>query len=303
MGKTNYDPVMQHFSHEHPLELSNTQQTITTASCFGCKLKISGWFYACKPCNYHLHVTCSQMPQLINHPSDPNHPLFLIPVPAYPEGFFCCDACGRRGEGFSYHCQVCELDVHTICASMPLSITHQAHQHTLQLVFSPPYQGNGFSCDICGKLGSNHWLYRCSTCEFDAHLGCATSKPKPQVAGLQQHHMVPVMGPQVHGLGAGSGSWTLQSHAPNYSVNSSSVGVSQAIGPGGRNDGLMNQAADVFIDSAGQNLVQSIVGGGDGGGNGDGGSSSSSNSNSNGVLDVGSSVLNAVFGGSSSTDN
>lgn len=122
------------------------------------------------------------------------------------------------------------------------------------------------------------------------------------MAGLQQHHMVPVMGPQVHGLGAGSGSWTLQSHAPNYSVNSSSVGVSQAIGPGGRNDGLMNQAADVFIDSAGQNLVQSIVGGGDGGGNGDGGSSSS-NSNSNGVLDVGSSVLNAVFGGSSSTDN
>ncbi|KAK1305422.1 hypothetical protein QJS10_CPB11g02212 [Acorus calamus] len=109
------------------------------------------------------------------------------PSPAYPERTFRCDACGRQGDGFSYHCGVCGLDVHALCASMPLSVTHAAHAHPLGLEFFPPYNNKGFSCDVCRGTGSNHWLYRCAACEFDAHLSCATAKAGPALSpGLQQ---------------------------------------------------------------------------------------------------------------------
>ncbi|KAJ4971725.1 hypothetical protein NE237_004824 [Protea cynaroides] len=180
MGKPNGSSSIHHFSHPHPLELqvSNGQQAAIKVSCSGCKLSSSGTFYVCKPCNYFLHISCSQMAQRITHPADPNHTLSLLPVPAYPEGHFNCDACGRSGNGFSYHCQTCNMDIHTLCALMPLSVNHQSHHHPLTLIFSPPYQDMGFSCDICQQMGSNHWLYRCNSCGFDAHVGCARTKPK-----------------------------------------------------------------------------------------------------------------------------
>ncbi|KAF5736397.1 hypothetical protein HS088_TW14G00539 [Tripterygium wilfordii] len=131
------------------------------------------------------------MPQQITHPFDQNHVLYLLSSPAYPQGFFCCDACGKQGNGFSYHCGVCNIDLHTQCASMPLLVTHQAHQHQLQLTFSPPYYHRNFSCDLCKNLGSNQWVYRCNSCDFDAHLSCATAKPR---APTQQR--TPIVSPQ-----------------------------------------------------------------------------------------------------------
>nr|DAD32459.1 TPA_asm: hypothetical protein HUJ06_011310 [Nelumbo nucifera] len=190
MGKLCYDPYIQHFSHPHPLELSNLQQQHPNlASCSGCKQSPSGWIYSCKACNYILHVSCAQMPQLIQHPADPTHALTLLSLPAYPEGVFNCDACGHKGNGFSYHCGACSLDIHIFCATKPLSLSHHAHPHTLHLAFFPPYQNKGFSCDICKTMGSNHWLYRCSMCEFDAHLNCAFSRThlslQPQIQRSQ----------------------------------------------------------------------------------------------------------------------
>ncbi|XP_043691635.1 uncharacterized protein LOC122642257 [Telopea speciosissima] len=182
MGKPNCPSAsIHHFSHPHPLELQVGMNVIV--SCSGCKLNASDTFYSCKTCNYTLHISCSKMPQQITHPADPNHTLSLLSVPAYQEGFFNCDACGRIGNGFSYHCKACNKDIHTLCAIKPLSINHQSHHHPLTLTFSPPYQNKGFSCDICKQVGLNHWLYRCNLCEFDAHLGCASTKPKllPQI--------------------------------------------------------------------------------------------------------------------------
>ncbi|XP_068645369.1 uncharacterized protein [Aristolochia californica] len=189
MGKLSCDPLIHHFSHPHPLELSNVQQMSSiafAAPCAGCKHKPSGWVYVCKVCNFCLHVSCSQMPQLIHHPAHAIHPLSLLPQPAYSAGYFNCDACGRLGDGFSYRCGACDLDIHVLCAAMPLSLAHQAHHHHLKLELIPPYHNKGFSCDLCGNLGSNHWLYRCSSCEFDAHLSCATTKHQMNVCTVVQ---------------------------------------------------------------------------------------------------------------------
>lgn len=181
MGKIDQQPetVIHHFSHSHPLHLSHhhPQPTLNLASCAGCKLEVTGFIYNCKPCNYFLHVSCSRMSQQITHQFHSAHPLSLFPKPAYPEGLFNCDACGKRGDGFSYHCGVCNIDLHILCALKPLIINHLSHHHQLALLFSPPYDNKRFSCDICGQIGSDHWLYRCQECEFDAHLSCATAKP------------------------------------------------------------------------------------------------------------------------------
>ena len=194
MGRMNQQPetVIHHFSHSHPLQLSNhhPQQTLTLASCSGCKLKASGLIYDCKRCNYFLHISCSQMPQQITHSFHKAHALSLLPNPAYPEGLFNCDACGKQGNGFSYHCGVCNIDLHILCASKPLFLNHQSHHHRLALSFSPPYHNKSFSCDICRQIGTSHWLYRCDECEFDAHLSCATATPAaPIQAPLQQNFM------------------------------------------------------------------------------------------------------------------
>lgn len=183
MGKLEGNSLMNHFSHEHPLKLDVNISRKTT--CSACKQSLSGSFYACFSCNFFLHKTCFDLPQTLKHESDQRHNLVLLPSPAYPEGFFKCNACGTHGNGFSYHCPDCQIDLHTTCASMPPSINNAAHGHTLGLCFTPPYENHqGFSCDICKQPGSNHWLYRCGLCDFDVHMECAkartTSRGVPQ---------------------------------------------------------------------------------------------------------------------------
>ncbi|KAF8403913.1 hypothetical protein HHK36_012019 [Tetracentron sinense] len=180
MGRsTQQETGVQHFSHVHPLQLSNLQQE-SQVQCNGCNEQCTGLAYRCLPCNYSLHKSCAQIPRSIKHPSHPDHPLTLLATPPYANTSFSCDACGRQGSAFSFHCSTCEFDIHASCASFPHKILHQAHPHELLLLYASPYGEVAYSCDICGAIGSHHWMYRCATCGFDAHLGCATSKPQEQ---------------------------------------------------------------------------------------------------------------------------
>ncbi|KAM7479602.1 hypothetical protein LguiA_027815 [Lonicera macranthoides] len=208
MGKLDHEPHIHHFSHPHLLELTNSPspQPLNPPPCSACKLPQSGYMYTCTPCNFTLHLSCTQFPHLITHPSHPLHPLSLLPTPTYPGGIFNCDACNRRGNGFSYHCPTCDFDLHVLCASKPLSISHHYHpDHPLDLTFRPPYETKGFSCDICSKIGSKQWLYRCVSCEFDVHMDCATATPTPRAQPQRSHPFPgllaaprPLLQPQQH---------------------------------------------------------------------------------------------------------
>ncbi|GKE19360.1 C1-like, zinc finger, RING/FYVE/PHD-type containing protein [Tanacetum coccineum] len=177
MGKLEGNSSINHFGHEHPLKLQNIQSSITnTATCLACDRSVSGSScYTCVSCNFYLHKRCSDIPRTLKHQSDQKHDLVLLSSPAYPEGVFNCNACGSHGKGFSYHCPDCQLDLHVVCASMPPSTNHSSHAHTLGLCLKPPYENQEFSCDICNQPGSKQWLYRCGSCEFDAHMKCATA--------------------------------------------------------------------------------------------------------------------------------
>ncbi|EYU27132.1 hypothetical protein ABFS82_02G127000 [Erythranthe guttata] len=168
-----------HFSHPHPLEIiicnQQTKELSPSSSCPGCNLKPSGVIYSCTICEFLLHKKCFEMPKMITHVGHKGHPFTLLPEPTYATGFFRCDACWGVGNGFSYHCRPCGMDLHLLCAALPLTITHAAHAHKLHLVYGSPYANKNFICDICKAFGQDHWLYRCGSCGFDAHLGCAAA--------------------------------------------------------------------------------------------------------------------------------
>ncbi|XWS40786.1 hypothetical protein CRYUN_Cryun17cG0025400 [Craigia yunnanensis] len=216
--------------------------------------------YSCKLCNFTLHTSCSQLPQLITHPAHPGHSLNLLPTSAYPIGYFSCDACGQQGHGFNYHCNQCDFDIHSICASKPLSLRHQSHPCQLQLFFYPPYQTKGFSCDICHQIGSNHWLYRCSICEFDVHLTCAstatyTSTTRQTNIQFQPRNSFP-----------GPGQNNIQYRSGPVQVNNQCYMQPQSQNNGTAMSGnaLMDAVVQGFVEGAaqqvGQNFVQSLVG-------------------------------------------
>lgn len=304
MGRLSYEPYIQHFSHPHLLELTDPQTLTLIPPCSACKLQSSGsWMYTCKTCvNFTLHVSCTQIPQLITHPSHPSHTLSLLPTPIYPGGVFSCDGCGYRGHGFSYHCNSCDFDLHMLCASKPLTIFHQSHSHQLHLTFDSPYHTKGFSCDICRKLGANHWLYHCSSCEFDAHLDCAAnvnstrpiSQPQVQQVQIQHYNSFPGANqnqPQfVHSQSTGA----LPTQNNNYQASAPAAATVTG-------NPIMDAVVLGFVDGAaqqvGQNLVQSFVtDGGDGGNNCD--PSNNNGGDSASIIGIGSSIINGIFGDS-----
>ncbi|XP_059669565.1 uncharacterized protein LOC132314760 [Cornus florida] len=175
-----------HFSHDHPLELTNSppKENIT---CFGCKLNMlsSTNYYKCRACPFWLHHVCYNMPRNVQHPADPDHQLTLLATPSSTKGSFKCKACGHYVTGFYYNCDMCGDFYHALCSAVPLSVNTPFHPHTLRLEFSPPYE---FQCDLCSTPGNNWWLYHCEFCEFDAHLACVISNKGAQ---LLQHQPVP----------------------------------------------------------------------------------------------------------------
>ncbi|XP_073030339.1 uncharacterized protein [Primulina eburnea] len=187
-----------HFSHPHPLKLCSyipLQTPNLSSSCSGCKFQPSGLIYSCNVCSFFLHKKCFEMPMKITHPCHKDHAFTLLTQPAYADGMFKCDACGKNGDGFSYHCKPCGNDLHILCSAMPLSITHSSHVHKLELTFGSPYPTKDFCCDICKKVGSDHWIYRCNLCAFDAHLHCAKSVSPMNNMGFQPHQgSVPQVG-------------------------------------------------------------------------------------------------------------
>ncbi|KAK6162869.1 hypothetical protein DH2020_002710 [Rehmannia glutinosa] len=165
-----------HFSHRHPLELSQLHQE-DKAVCSGCEHDILGPAYICtKPnCNFLLHDLCFDLPRRLRHRSHSNHPLLLRFSPPYSDGEYTCDACGESGHGFTYHCDACKFDLHVECASLPETESREDHGHPLILLWDFPgkIDGADFVCYVCDEpVGKGCWMYSCLGCKFGTHLEC-----------------------------------------------------------------------------------------------------------------------------------
>ncbi|XP_057496264.1 uncharacterized protein LOC130781187 isoform X1 [Actinidia eriantha] len=170
-----------------------------------------------------------------------------------------CSACKIQNSDPTYTCQTCPYTLHLACSQLPQNINHPSHHHPLSLTFSPPYHNKKFLCNICRSTGSNHWLYRCGLCDFDAHLRCANAQPpvgpvqassQAQVGPVQPVQMqeyqtplrfqnqrirTPVGAPYAPTANSFAPRPNLQNHPPN---NPMILGNQGGIG---QNNALMNQ--------------------------------------------------------------
>ena len=82
---------------------------------------------------------------------------------------YSCKECGK-GEGWYTH--------HKSCAELPLGLHHPLHP-IHPLILFPPWRYDDriiYKCDLCKEYRSQY-TYRCSRCDFNLHITCASLEP------------------------------------------------------------------------------------------------------------------------------
>ncbi|CAL5420939.1 unnamed protein product [Camellia sinensis] len=194
--KDNNKPTaLEQIHHDHPLtlfevysgrnkeqisnELKNTENTPTTLFEL-----ISAPYYGCSEsdCDFLLHKYSADLPSKIQHPLHPKHTLNLFTS--------CCisyNACDTLYNTFAYQCGECDnFNIDVKCASFPLTIRHDAHEHVLAFDKDP----GRARCNAHQKEFGGYAL-RCSGrhCNFNLHIGCA-SLPRTVKQRYDKHALV-----------------------------------------------------------------------------------------------------------------
>uniref|UniRef100_A0A7N2L4Q8 DC1 domain-containing protein n=1 Tax=Quercus lobata TaxID=97700 RepID=A0A7N2L4Q8_QUELO len=166
---------LQHPIHsKHPLILHKTPPYDgKTCTCSVCNLPCKWFVYNCTHCKFNLDIKCASL-RFIPGAETHDHPLThfrkLIS--------FTCDFCGKEGMGMPYLCGICGFWVHCTCASLPRMLKHIRHKHPLNLTYSlkDNYSKHRL-CQVCvKKVDTNYGVYYCSSCDYVAHLDCATDE-------------------------------------------------------------------------------------------------------------------------------
>ncbi|KAK1386707.1 Nucleoredoxin 1-1 like [Heracleum sosnowskyi] len=170
--------VYKHFSHPHNMKIYEVKEG-QTIRCSGCqRLCHNSPVVGCWHCNFFLHALCFTAEHYIEkHPSHSQHPLTLIPRPTYCSGSFICNKSGEIGTSFSYCCTLCEIDFHLHCTFLPVTVSHNSHQHDLILYKGSEGEAPDDFCKICNKsLSARHSCYYCNDCRFGAHIYCVINE-------------------------------------------------------------------------------------------------------------------------------
>ncbi|KAD4586384.1 hypothetical protein E3N88_23985 [Mikania micrantha] len=182
------------FSHEHPLFLFNTEESLLNKSdslhdpvnrvqllCNGCVRPVTDIpFYKCSQhsCDFVLHEWCTRLPSEIHdHHDHPEHTLVLLQkAPTDFLGMFWCKICGIPCNGFAYGCKQCEYYVDVNCGFLPDVITHAAHPNHLLQRFKPSASQTRERCRACFCVTERIGYY-CPSCDFFLHNYCALLLP------------------------------------------------------------------------------------------------------------------------------
>ncbi|XP_028082487.1 uncharacterized protein LOC114283816 isoform X2 [Camellia sinensis] len=174
---------IQHFSHNHPLNL--VDQVAIFATCQCCEQIVmtrNTPSYKCLKfgCWFHIHKLCTQLPQQLSHPFHPQHPLTLLPHPPSNGGEFRCQACGKARRGFTFHCSTCQFNLDINCASLKpqinqqISIRHFSHTNLPILDLCNKDKNFDVFCSACESQFQDHdSIYVCLECKLLLHKPCA----------------------------------------------------------------------------------------------------------------------------------
>ncbi|KAK4595895.1 hypothetical protein RGQ29_014112 [Quercus rubra] len=132
--------------------------------------------------------------QQLLHFCDSKHPLVFIPD---YRGGVTCRGCQESIHGPHYWCKEsgCPWYAHhKSCAEVPLGLHHPLHP-IHPLILSPEQIDYGkdiqFSnCKLCNE-SRNQYTYRCSRCDFNLHITCASLAPTTMEPDFHHHRLTP----------------------------------------------------------------------------------------------------------------
>ncbi|PWA48717.1 C1-like protein [Artemisia annua] len=198
---------INHWSHPaHPLVLNvedsqgnNMMPDINSGDpirvCYACVQPLTFPYYSCKEdgCSVFidLHKYCAHLPPTLQHQLHPDHTLDLVDT-WEDEYFYKCTGCFSWGNTFAYKCKMnCKFCLCVNCAFLPITITHESHNHHLTQLIDPKVV-----CNACNK-----WYggisYACKACDFILGMYCAMRSPKSLAHRYCKGHEIPLTYPPV----------------------------------------------------------------------------------------------------------
>uniref|UniRef100_A0A5B7A6T8 Phorbol-ester/DAG-type domain-containing protein n=1 Tax=Davidia involucrata TaxID=16924 RepID=A0A5B7A6T8_DAVIN len=163
----------EHLSHPHPFFHCNSE-TDFKFHCNACNLPFEDdSINVCLRCQSLLHNSCVELPEKIQHPFHPLHPLTLRKTSKRIP----CRACRNFTSGFAYGCFSCRFQVHTTCGwPIPPFINSECHpQHPLAFF---NIEAQRLFCDSCQKqCTSTTGFFTCVECNFNLHVHCFPKLP------------------------------------------------------------------------------------------------------------------------------
>ncbi|KAJ0680061.1 putative chromatin regulator PHD family [Helianthus annuus] len=85
---------------------------------------------------------------------------------------------------YYYTCGQCKYSIHKFCAELPEKMEDICHPHTLYFL----QQYVPWGCNVCRSNHELHDLrYRCSECDFDVDVKCATRRLQKHIIHLPSH--------------------------------------------------------------------------------------------------------------------
>ncbi|XP_044460459.1 uncharacterized protein LOC123192055 [Mangifera indica] len=167
-----------HPSHpEHELELKSFEKPYT---CDGCKQRGFGSRYRCDLCNFNLHKECRFPSPTAHHHFLENSAFKLLYQPPVKKCNCgndcprCCDACGQPVNGFVYHDEKNNWDLHPCCQNLPCEVLFDGVRFELSEKVSS-------KCYFCGKTKPEGtaseiegWSYVSKCKKFNIHVNCFT---------------------------------------------------------------------------------------------------------------------------------
>ncbi|XAR57399.1 hypothetical protein NMG60_11025531 [Bertholletia excelsa] len=163
-GESKTETELEHFSHPHALNLTDEHKNVKPMSCRGCWGELQSFSYGCKNCRFFLHPWCAKLPEKIHHPIHPSHKLTLLDTDEYD----CCNACDEPCDGFTYNCKPCSFNLHAMCASIPITIRNEIHEHPLSLTRKRRYS---VKCKACGG-DCTGIVFECEICSLVLDFKC-----------------------------------------------------------------------------------------------------------------------------------
>ncbi|KAL6985922.1 hypothetical protein U1Q18_019296 [Sarracenia purpurea var. burkii] len=171
----NYDgQTILHCSHQHPLIPFHVENS--RLICSGCFQFLDGSSYICPQCIFVVHKSCAELPEEIQHPFHPQHPLTIVSLEYAKQRL--CTACGSYEDSrFIYNCAECDFNLDLRCASMKPTIKYERHEHPLLPMDHHSNEKSGdFQCSTCSSRCGDLFL-RCVPCNLNLHVKCIPALP------------------------------------------------------------------------------------------------------------------------------